>query len=92
VPNKKHSAKDGFANTFFTEWNLSSVTLGKGFAECNCGFAECPWHLAKRANPVVYLAIKKIKTKNTSSTTSPFKSPFSKFFSQSFKILSQSIE
>jgi hypothetical protein len=36
---QKALGKDGFANTFFTEWNLQSVTLGKGFAEYNCGFA-----------------------------------------------------
>jgi hypothetical protein len=32
---------------------LPSVTLGKGFAECNRGFAECLGHSAKPLNPVV---------------------------------------
>jgi hypothetical protein len=32
---------------------LPSVTLGKGFAECNSGFAECPRHSAKPLIPVV---------------------------------------
>ena len=37
----------------FAEWCLSSVTLGKEFAECKLAFAECNWHSAKLVNPVV---------------------------------------
>jgi hypothetical protein len=32
---------------------LPGVTLGKAFAECFLGFAECPRHSAKVLNPVV---------------------------------------
>jgi hypothetical protein len=32
---------------------LSSVTLGKAFAECKIAFAECLRHSAKNAIPVV---------------------------------------
>jgi hypothetical protein len=34
VPEKKHSAKEGFADTLFAEPSLLGVTLGKAFAEC----------------------------------------------------------
>jgi hypothetical protein len=30
------------------------VALGKAFAECIYGFAECPGHSAKRLIPVVF--------------------------------------
>jgi hypothetical protein len=50
---QKALGKDGFADDFFTKWLLPSVTLGKGFAECNWGFAECLVHSAKKPNPVV---------------------------------------
>jgi hypothetical protein len=43
---------------------LSSVTLGKAFAECKIAFAECLRHSAKNAIPVVtylyYINFKKI--------------------------------
>jgi len=42
-----------FAYNQFTECRLPSVTLGKPFDECFCGFAECSWHSAKLLNPVV---------------------------------------
>jgi len=32
---------------------LPSAALGKAFAECLAGFAECPQHSAKRASAVV---------------------------------------
>jgi hypothetical protein len=38
---------------FFAECFLSSVTLGKGFAECKIAFAECLKHSTKNAIPVV---------------------------------------
>jgi len=44
-----------FAYNQFTECRLPSVTLGKPFDECFCGFAECSWHSAKLLNPVVPL-------------------------------------
>ena len=45
--------KEVFADKLFTERPLSSVTLGKGFAECISAFAECLRHSAKKLNPVV---------------------------------------
>jgi hypothetical protein len=39
----------------FAEYSLSSVTLGKGFAECKMAFAECLRHSAKNVIPVVNL-------------------------------------
>jgi hypothetical protein len=50
---RKNIGKEGFADVLFTEPSLSSVTLGKAFAECFLGFAECFRHSAKPANPVV---------------------------------------
>jgi hypothetical protein len=47
--------KDVFADEIAAECPLPSVTLGKGFAECNSGFAECPRHSAKPLIPVVYV-------------------------------------
>ena len=32
---------------------MPSAALGKVFAECKLGFAECPWHSAKPLIPVV---------------------------------------
>jgi hypothetical protein len=49
----KALGKDVFADEIFAEYPLPSVTLGKAFAECNRGFAECPRHSAKPLNPVV---------------------------------------
>jgi hypothetical protein len=36
---------------------LPSATLGKAFAECFYGFAECFRHSAKRSFPVVIVII-----------------------------------
>jgi hypothetical protein len=33
--------KEGFADEMCAEPSLASVTLGKAFAECSSGFAEC---------------------------------------------------
>jgi hypothetical protein len=43
----------------FAERSLSSVTLGKAFAECKIAFAECLRHSAKELCPVVYMDIKR---------------------------------
>jgi len=53
VPDRKHSAKTLFAGTVAVVSSLLSVTLGKPFAECFLGFAECLWHTAKLLFPVV---------------------------------------
>jgi len=53
VPDRKHSAKLLFAGTVDVVCSLPSVTLGKSFAECFSGFAECLWHTAKLLFPVV---------------------------------------
>jgi hypothetical protein len=53
---KKVLGKELFADEIFAECSLSSVTLGKGFAECKIVFAEClrhSRHSAKNAIPVV---------------------------------------
>jgi hypothetical protein len=50
---EKALGKEGFADALFTEPSLPSVTLGKAFAECFEGFAECFGHSAKRSFPVV---------------------------------------
>jgi hypothetical protein len=42
-----------FADVPFAEPCLSSATLGKAFAECFSGFAECFRHSTKRSIPVV---------------------------------------
>jgi hypothetical protein len=47
VPDKKILGKDSFADAFFTEYTLPSITLGQVFAKCNMGFTKKP-------NPVVY--------------------------------------
>jgi hypothetical protein len=43
----------GQSDALFAELSLLSVTLGKAFAECFQGFAECFRHSAKRLIPVV---------------------------------------
>jgi hypothetical protein len=53
---QKALGKDVFADEIAAECALPSVTLGKGFAECNSGFAECPRHSAKPLIPVVEFA------------------------------------
>jgi len=45
--------KEIFADKVFAERPLPSAALGKAFAECLPGFAECPQHSAKRASAVV---------------------------------------
>jgi len=50
--------KEFFADEFFTECSLPSAALGKAFAECKAGFAECGLHSAKNQNPVVDLLLK----------------------------------
>jgi hypothetical protein len=50
---EKVLGKEGFADALFAEPSLPSVTLGKAFAECFYGFAECFGHSAKRPFPVV---------------------------------------
>ena len=50
---QKTLGKDVFADSFFAECSLPSATLGKAFAECKLGFAECPLHSAKPVSPVV---------------------------------------
>jgi hypothetical protein len=54
---EKVLGKEAFADVLFVEPSLPSATLGKAFAECFWGFAECFGHSAKRPFPVVkYLA------------------------------------
>jgi hypothetical protein len=48
VPNKKVLGKEAVTDVQFTKPSLSSVTLGKAFAACFPGFAECFRHLAKK--------------------------------------------
>jgi hypothetical protein len=50
---KKALVKEPFVDEIFVECSLSSVTLGKAFAECKIAFAECLRHSAKNAIPVV---------------------------------------
>ena len=45
--------KAGFAVKRFDGASLSSVALGKGFAECMGAFAECMGHSAKHVAAVV---------------------------------------
>ena len=45
--------KELFVVKMYVVCSLSSVTLGKAFAECFVGFAECLWHTAKPRFPVV---------------------------------------
>jgi hypothetical protein len=50
---QKTLGKEVFADEFFVVYPLSSAALGKAFAEGKTAFAECPWHSAKHALPVV---------------------------------------
>jgi hypothetical protein len=52
---EKALGKEGFADTLCAEPSLPSATLGKTFAECFWGFAECFGHSAKPAIPVVFV-------------------------------------
>ena len=49
--------KETFADGFFADCSLPSAALGKAFAECNRGFAECPKHSAKSPSAVVGRAL-----------------------------------
>jgi hypothetical protein len=50
---QKVLGKEAVADVQFAERSLSSVTLGKVFAECFLGFVECLRHSAKELCPVV---------------------------------------
>jgi hypothetical protein len=50
---QKVLGKEAVADVQFAERSLPSVTLGKVFAECFLGFAECLRHSAKELCPVV---------------------------------------
>jgi hypothetical protein len=50
---QKALGKDIFADKIAAECRLPSVTLGKGFAECNRVFAECSRYSAKPLIPIV---------------------------------------
>jgi hypothetical protein len=50
---EKVLGKDAFADVLFAEPSLPSTTLGKDFAECFSGFADCFRHSAKHPIPVV---------------------------------------
>jgi hypothetical protein len=50
---EKVLGKEGFADVLCVEPSLPSATLGKVFAECFSGFAECFRHSAKPSIPVV---------------------------------------
>jgi hypothetical protein len=54
---KKTLGKEPFADEIFVECSLSSVTLGKAFAECKIAFVECLRHSAKNAIPVVEVVL-----------------------------------
>ena len=54
---QKTLGKDVFADSFFAECSLPSAALGKAFAECKLGFAECPWHSANSLSPVVIVTL-----------------------------------
>jgi hypothetical protein len=59
---EKVLGKEVFADALFAEPSLPSVTLGKAFAECFYGFAECFRHSAKRLIPVV--SVSKLNTQS----------------------------
>jgi hypothetical protein len=50
---EKALGKEGFADAMCAKPSLPSATLGKAFAECFYGFAECFGHSAKRSFSVV---------------------------------------
>jgi hypothetical protein len=50
---EKALGKEGFADALCAKPSLPSATLGKAFAECFYGFAECFGHSAKRSFSVV---------------------------------------
>jgi hypothetical protein len=49
----KDFVKCSIKSTWFAELSLPSVTLGKAFAECFLGFAECFRHSTKKLISVV---------------------------------------
>jgi hypothetical protein len=51
---EKVLGKEGFVDALFAEPSLPRATLGKAFAECFYGFAECFGHSAKRPFPAVH--------------------------------------
>jgi hypothetical protein len=53
---QKVLGKEAVVDVQFAERFLPRVTLGKDFAECFLGFAECFKHSAKRSTPVVPIA------------------------------------
>jgi hypothetical protein len=53
---EKVLGKEAFTDVLFAEPSLPSATLGKAFAECFWGFAECFGHSAKRPFPVVMMS------------------------------------
>jgi hypothetical protein len=53
---EKVLGKEVFADALLAEPSLPSATLGKVFAECFYGFAECFGHSTKRPFPVVAAA------------------------------------
>ena len=55
LPSARYIAlgKEPFADKSYADGSLPSVTLGKLFAECKLGFAECLGHSAKNPCPVV---------------------------------------
>jgi hypothetical protein len=59
---EKVLGKEVFADALFAEPSLPSVTLGKAFAECFYGFAECFRHSAKLLIPVVYVVMVLIRS------------------------------
>ena len=40
---------------------MPSAALGKAFAECKAGFAECGMHSTKNQNPIVSMVINKVR-------------------------------
>jgi hypothetical protein len=51
---EKVLGKEGFVDALFAEPSLPRATLGKAFAVCFYGFAECFGHSAKRPFPAVH--------------------------------------
>jgi hypothetical protein len=54
---EKVLGKEAFADVLFAEPSLPSATLGKAFAKCFWGFAECFGHSAKLPFLVVLTAL-----------------------------------
>jgi hypothetical protein len=56
--------KEVIADVQFAELSLSSATLGKEFAECFSGFAECFRHSTKILIPVVFIILSLVLIKS----------------------------